>query len=86
MRRQDHHDVLADLREQVVEADALRRVEPGGRLVDDDQLRVAEQRLRDAEALPHAAGERAQLLLAHVVQVGLLQQRFDDLAPLAARR
>ena len=30
---------------------------PGGRLVDDDQLRIADQRLGDAEALAHAAGE-----------------------------
>ena len=81
VRGQDDDDVLADVREQVVEAHALLGVEAGGRLVDDDELRVAEQRLRDAEALAHAAGEAAQRLLAHVVQVGLLQQRRDDVAP-----
>ena len=48
-------------REQVEEADALLRIEPRRRLVDDDQLRVAEQRDGDAEALPHAAGEGAEL-------------------------
>ena len=45
-------------------------------------LGSAEQRLRDAEALAHAAGETAERLLAHVVEVGLLQQRRDDVAPL----
>ena len=53
--REDHHDVLADLRQQVVEAEPLGRVEARGRLVDDDQLRIAEQRLRDAETLSAVA-------------------------------
>ena len=42
VRREDHDAVLTDLAEQVEEADALLRVEPGRRLVDDDQLRVAD--------------------------------------------
>ena len=81
VRREDDDAVLADLAQQVQEADALGRVEPRGRLVDDDQLRVAEQRDGDAEALPHAAGERAELLLAHLPQVGPPEQRLDDVAP-----
>ena len=54
-------------------------IEAGGRLVDDHQPRIAEQRLRDAEALAHAAGERAELALAHVPQIDLLQQCLDRL-------
>ena len=84
MRREDDDDVLADLGQQVQEAVALFRIEAGGRLVDDDEPRIAEQRLRDAEALAHAAGERAELALAHVPQVDLLQQRFDHLVALLA--
>ena len=38
---------------------------------------VADQRLRDAEALPHAAGEPSQLLLANVEEVDSLQQGID---------
>ena len=83
VRGEDDHDVLADLREQVVKAHALLGIESRGRLVDDDQLRIAEQRLRDAEALPHAAGEGAEVLLARVVEVRPLQQRVDGVAPLA---
>ena len=35
----------------------------------------------DAEALPHAAGEGADSLLAHLPQVRASEQRFDDVAP-----
>ena len=86
VRGEDHDGVLADLAEQVQKAHALGGIEAGGRLVDDDQLRVAEQRDRDAEALAHAAGVAAELLLPHVVQVGLLQQRVDDLPCAPAAR
>ena len=86
VRGEDDDAVLAELAEQVEEAHALGRIEAGRGLVDDDQLRVAEQRDGDAEALPHAARVAAQLLLAHVPQVGLAQQRLDDVAPRAAAR
>ena len=42
VRREDHDHVLADLGQQVEEAVALLGVEAGGRLVDDDQLRLAD--------------------------------------------
>jgi hypothetical protein len=77
VRRQDHDHVGGDVGEQVVEADALSGSRPGGRLVDDDELRVAEQRLGDAEALPHAAREAAEVLLANGMQVDAMQQRVD---------
>jgi len=48
---EDDHHILADLRQQVEEAVALLRVETGGRLVDDDEFGIADQRLGDAEAL-----------------------------------
>ena len=43
------------LGEQVVEAQALLGIEPGGGLVDDDEPRIAGDRLGDAEPLAHAA-------------------------------
>ena len=43
-------DELADL-------DDLLRVEPGGRLVEDEDVRVVDQRLREADALLVALGE-----------------------------
>ena len=63
-------DVLADLASRLWKRLRSSGIEAGGRLVDDDQLRIAEQRLRDAEALAHAAGERAELALAHVPEIG----------------
>ena len=55
---QDHHHVLANARQQVEEAVALFRIEARGGFVDDDQFGLADQRLRNAEALaqmqPHA--------------------------------
>ena len=47
----------ADLAEQAEEAIALLGIESGGRLVHDDEARVSDQRLRDPEALAHAARE-----------------------------
>ena len=76
MRGQDDHHVLANLRQQVQEAVALFRVQAGGGLVDNDQLRVAKQCLGDAETLAHATREAGEGFFAHVPEVHLLQQRF----------
>ena len=81
MGREDDRDRRADLGQHLVEAMALGRVQSRGRLVDDDDLRVAEQRLRDAEALPHAAGVGRDRALARIVEIGLLQQGVNLLAP-----
>jgi len=85
MRGEDHERPLADLGEQVVEACALGRIETGGRLVDDHQVRLAEQGLGDAEAAAHAAGEARHPAPAHLVEVGPLQQRMHLLAPRSGR-
>src|SRR5262249_23319052 len=85
VRRENHDDLLADLGEEIEKAVALFRIEARGRLIDDDEARIADQRLSDAEALPHAARERAELALAHVPQVYFLEQRLDDRARFAAR-
>src|SRR5205085_11867285 len=56
------------------------------RLVDDEELGVSDERLRDAEALAHAARESAEPLLANRGEVRALEQRVDDaLALLRAR-
>ena len=77
MRRQDDDDILADLDEQVEEAVAFFGIKPGGRFVDDDQPRIADQRLGDAKALPHAARKAGDGLFADVPEIGLRQQGFD---------
>ena len=75
--------VLAELGEQVEEPHALGRVEAGRRLVHDHQLRVAEEGDGDAEALLHAARVAAELLLAHLPQVHLPEERVHHVLPLA---
>ena len=86
VRREDDGDIAADRGQQIEKAVALGRIESGGGLVDDDQPRIGEQRLRDAEALLHAAGVGRQRLLAHVPEIRLLQQRLDHLLALARDR
>jgi hypothetical protein len=67
-----------------MKAHALLRIEPGGGLVNDEELGPSEQGLRDAEALLHAAREGAQAAVAHVEEVGALQQGVHFVAaPLA---
>src|SRR5687767_2904895 len=83
VRREDHHRGLPDLAQQIVEAEPLLRIEAGGRLVDDDQLRIAKECLRDPEAPAHAAREAAELTQPNVVEVGHSQKPCDDFTPLA---
>ena len=80
--RQDHHHVLADLGQQVEEAVALLRVQARGGLIDDDQARIADQGLGDAEPLAHAAREAGDGLLAHGPQIDLVEQALDDVLAL----
>ena len=82
VRGENDDDVLADGAEQVVKAHALFGIEAGGGLVDDDEPRISQQRLRDAEALLHAAGKAAQRLVAVIPEIGLPQQRLHHVAPL----
>ena len=83
VRRENDDDVFADLREEIQKAMPLVGVEPRGRLVDDEEARASRERDRDAEPLLHAAGESADRFLARVPQVGLLEQRVDEIASLA---
>ena len=57
-------------------ADAVG-VEPVGRLVEDQDLGVAEQRAGEAEALAHALGEAADAALGRVGQADLFEHLVD---------
>src|SRR5207253_8418810 len=52
-------------------------VEPVGRLVEDEQSRTAEERLRDAEALAHAEGVGADALVEAVLEGDELRDALD---------
>ena len=57
--------------------DDLFRVEPGGRLVEDQHLGVVNQRLREADALPVAFRQLRAVLRRHVVDVRALHHGRD---------
>ncbi len=65
--------LLLEVLEQVEDLRLHGHVERGGRLVRDQQLRVADQRHRDHRALPHTAGE----LVRVVVHPGLRLRDAD---------
>jgi hypothetical protein len=86
MGGQDDRDVAPDRGQQIQEAVALGGIEAGGRLIDDDQPRIGQQRLGDTEALFHAARVSGQGLFAGLPQIGLVQQRIHHFLPLAPGR
>ena len=63
--------------EQVTEPRALLGVQPGRRLVQDQELRLVEQRLRDPDALDHTAGEFSHLFVRRIRQGDEVQQLRD---------
>lgn len=79
-------DVLDDVRgeqdgalggevgQHVAEADAFLGVQAGGGLVDDEQLWVVDQRLCDADALAHPAGEGLDTLARGVGEADQIEQ------------
>ena len=80
MMRSDGH-----LGEQRTQTHALLGIEPGGRLVDDQQARIVEERLGDADPLPHPSREAAQGARADVGEIENLEKMLDARAQRAAR-
>ncbi len=69
--------VLRHLRENVAEFDALLGIQTDSRLVQYDQLRIAEECLRDPDALALAAGESADTRLSQRCHVCAFQHFCD---------
>ena len=59
--------IFSECADEVSDLNDLPRVEPDGRLVKDDHLRVADQRLRNAHALLIALGEIADQSAADIL-------------------
>ena len=78
MRRHEQRQAggadVGDERPHVADA---RRVETVGRLVEDQQLRAAEQRGGDAEALLHAERVAPERVVGAVLQPRLLERGVD---------
>ena len=77
-------ELLAQHRHEVEHLGLDRRVEPGGRLVEDQQRRVLGQRHRDDHALLHAARELVRVAAHHAVRVGDLHLARASPAPARA--
>ncbi len=73
----DHGVVLPQVLDQRPHFDDLGRVQAHGRLVQDDDLRVADQGLGDAHPLAVALGQVLDQLLADLLDVGLLDGPLD---------
>ena len=66
VRRENDNALTGKFREKIAKAHAFFGIEAGGGLVNDEQLRIVEERLGDADALAHAAGISAERALGGV--------------------
>ena len=82
------HDGVAPVAKRAHEAPqvaARLRVEAGGRLVEEQDARIVDERRRDAEALLLAAGQRSHLALRLLGQLDVGEQAHRvDVAPVQA--
>ena len=84
-REEDGAALGVQLDDQVAHLLAADGIEPGHRFVEDDQLRIAHQRLRDPDPLQHALGELAQGPAARVVEADARDQAIGAAASLRRR-
>ena len=59
---------------EVLQVGAVLRVEPGGRLVEEQHARQVDQPHRDVEAAPLAAGQRRDLAVGDRTEVEVVDQ------------
>ncbi len=79
---EQHHPVGGQSHQQVAEADALLRVQPGGRLIHDQEARIVDKRLSDPHAPFHPAGEPLELTVSDLGQPHQVQHLGHPAAPL----
>ena len=85
VRRQQHRALAAQLPDQRVRLADLVRIQADRRLVEDQDRRPGEQRVRQADPLPVAARQRADDLRAPITEAGDADGVVDRRPPLAAR-
>ena len=80
LRREQHGRALpGELLDAVPHLDARLRVEPGGRFVQEDHRRLADQAHRDVEAAAHASGVRRHPSVRRLGELEAGQQVVGDL-------
>src|SRR3989442_844401 len=71
---------IAKAENQRADVPASQRIETRHRLVEDDEIRLVQKRLRDADALQHAFGKLAQLQPALGADADFIEKRIDATA------
>jgi hypothetical protein len=84
-REQDGDAAGAQLADAVPDEQPRLRVQPGGRLVQEQHLRVVHEGAGDHEALALPAGEEVDLVVGAVAQAQLLQERVGPAVALGGR-
>ena len=77
--------LLAEVLDEFADLADLVRVEADGRLIEDEQVGVADEGIREADALAVALGKRADDLALHVGEAGEFLDLADAAANFAAR-
>ena len=75
----------AELAEELAQLDAGPRIEAGGRLVEEQHLRVVDERVGEAQALLHAAGQALDVRVALVAEVDEVEEVADHPPPPGGR-
>ncbi len=75
MRRKQHGVPAGQRPNQIADGDHLMRIEPAGRFVQHQNFGIAQQSLRDRDALAEAAGQLARQQLHHRRQIEPLRSR-----------
>src|SRR6266481_1755862 len=69
--------------DEVLDLPAADRVEPGSRLIQDDEVRIVDERLGEAYAALHTFGKLADCPGAGLAQSDHLEQLFAAIIPVA---
>ena len=77
VRREQHGVLHGEALDELAHVDALQRVEAARRLVEDQDLRVRQERHREAGALAQTAREVADEVARAVLEADALQHRGD---------
>ena len=73
MRRQQHRPLAPEIRDQAADLDPLIGIEALGRLVEHEEVRLMQDRCRQADALPEPLGQFARITSYNVCYTKLLR-------------
>ena len=85
MGAEDHGVILAKLADQITDLDDLFRIQAYGRLIQNDDLRVAKDRLCQSDSLPVTFGQVLDQTLLHIRDLRHLHNLTDLLFPFLFR-